>query len=288
MDVLSTIFAVRGFRGRLARALAVAAVLGLAACGEPGPRRYEAVGVVEDVRPAERQVLIAHEDIPGLMPAMTMNFEVPDPELAARLEPGHLIDFTIEFDGRSYRLVEASVRERVEPREGYALLGNKLLRADPAPAFELVDQDGRRVSLASLRGRTVLLDFVYTRCPGPCPILTGLHVDVQRSLPAEARSGIHFVSISLDPAFDSPEVLREYARARGVDLSDWSFLTGEPADVEAVARAYGVGSLRQPDGEIDHVVATFVIDPEGRIVRRYLGLEHEVEAIRRDLLAVGS
>ncbi|MGH0036695.1 MAG: SCO family protein [Myxococcota bacterium] len=273
---------------RLALGAALAVAVGLAGCGEPGVRRYEAVGVVEDVRVDERQVLIAHEDIPGLMPAMTMNFEVPDAALAASLEPGHVIDFSLEFDGHSYRVVAAEVRDRVEPREGYARLGNKLLRADPAPDFELVDQDGDAFGLAGLRGRAVLLDFVYTRCPGPCPILTSLHVDVQRSLPEDLREAVHFVSISLDPAFDTPAVLGEYAGARGADLAGWSFLTGEPAAVQEVVRAYGVGSLRRPDGEIDHVVASFLIDREGRIVRRYLGLEHEVAEIRRDLLAVGS
>lgn len=269
-------------------AAAALAFLLVAGCSDGGAKRYEAVGVVEDVRPQDHQVLIAHEDIPGLMPAMTMNFEIPDPELAARLEPGNVIDFVIEFDGRSYRVVEAQVRDHVEPREGYARLGNKLLRADPAPDFELIDQDGNALGLADLRGRAVLLDFVYTRCPGPCPILTGLHADVQRSLPPEARDRVHFVSISLDPVHDTPDVLRAYAKARGADLSDWSFLTGEPGAVEQVVRAYGVGSLRKPDGEIDHVVATFLIDGQGRIVRRYLGLEHEVEEIRRDLLEVAS
>jgi protein SCO1/2 len=271
--------------GRAVLAAVLWAFVASTGCGESGPRRYEGVGVVEDVRPEEHQVLIAHDEIPGLMPAMTMNFEIPDTELAASLEPGFVVDFVLEFDGRSYRVVEARVRDRVEPREGYARLGNKLLRADPAPDFELVDQDGNPFGLAGLRGRAVLLDFMYASCPGPCPILTSLHVDVQRSLPAAARDRVHFVSITLDPAHDTPNVLLKYAEARGADLDDWSFLTGEPSVVEDVARAYGVGSIRKPDGAIDHVVATFLIDREGRIVRRYLGLDHEVGDIRRDLLA---
>jgi protein SCO1/2 len=129
----------------------------------------------------------------------------------------------------------------------------------------------------------VLLDFVYTRCPGPCPILTGTHVALQRSLPPELRERAWFVSISLDPRYDTPERLSEYARARGADLSGWSFVTGPVDAVDAVVRAYGVGRTRREDGQIEHVVATFLIDPEGRIAERYVGLEHGADELLRDL-----
>lgn len=274
-----------GRRGcRIANPAAGACAAGLAAlllaCG---PARHQAEGVIEDVARAEGQVLVAHEEIPGVMPAMTMNFDVPSPELLARLEPGQVIDFTLEISEDGYRITDARVRDRVEPREGWARLGQRLFRADPAPAFAGVDQSGRPVSLASLRGRAVLLDFVFTRCPGPCPILTGLHVDVQRALPEPLRERVQLVSISLDPAHDTPERMREYARARGADLSGWSFVTGEPEAIDGVLQAYGIGKIPREDGDIDHVVATFLIDPKGRIVRRYLGLEHEPEELLRDL-----
>lgn len=270
-------------RERTAAPLLLVLVLALVACGPSKPRRYHGEGIVEDVRVEEGQVLISHEDIPGLMPAMTMSFDVPDRALAARLEPGSVIDFTLEFDGRSYRIVDARVRDKVEPREGYALLGNKLLRADPAPDFHLIDQDGHPLSLADLRGRVLLLDFVFTRCPGPCPILTGLHADVQRQIPPDLRPRIHFVSISLDPAHDTPAALRDYAIARGADLAGWSFLTGDAPAIDQVLEAYGIGRSRRDDGEIEHIVATFLIDAQGRIVRRYLGLDHEPEEILHDL-----
>jgi len=127
----------------------------------------------------------------------------------------------------------------------------------------------------------VLLDFVYTTCPGPCPILTGLHVEVQRKLDPVLRDRVHFVSITLDPVHDSPFALLQYARHRGADLRDWSFLTGPPDEVEAVVKAYGVGSSRQPDGKIAHLVVTFLIDGEGRIAQRYIGLEEVDPALLR-------
>jgi protein SCO1/2 len=146
-----------------------------------------------------------------------------------------------------------------------------------------VDQEGRALSLADLRGRTLLVDFVYTECPGPCPILTSTHVTLQKALPPALRERVWFVSISLDPARDTPQALRRYAEARGADLSRWSFLTGDAEKLAEVVRAYGVGSLRRADGEIDHVVVTFLVDAEGRIAERYVGLEHEPEQILRDL-----
>lgn len=148
-------------------------------------------------------------------------------------------------------------------------------RRDPAPSFALVDQDGRPLSLADLGGRLVVLDFIYTSCPGPCPTLTGAHVDLQKSLAPELRARTHFVSISIDPERDTPEVLRNYALARGADLSGWSFLTGPPETVRAVAASYGVGTTRASDEELVHTVATFLIDAEGQIAERWLGLDHD-------------
>ena len=109
---------------------------------------------------------------------------------------------------------------------------------------------------------------------------------VQRGLSTELRERTHFVSISIDPARDTHEDLVAYGEARGADLSHWSFLTGPPDEVAKIVRAYGVGTLPTQDGEIEHVLATFLIDPRGRIVRRYIGLDHEPDEIAADLEAV--
>jgi protein SCO1/2 len=221
------------------------------------------------------------------MPAMAMNFDVPDPALLESLEPGQHVDFVVEFTGRSYRVVAATVLE-AEGGPGSGRLRGLADASTLAPDFELIDQSGREVRLSSLRGRNVVLDFVYTNCPGPCPILTSSHVTLQRSLSPALREKTWFVSITLDPARDTPEALHGYASARGADLSDWWFVTGPSERVEAVVAGFGVGSILQPNGEIDHLVATFLIDAEGRIDRRYIGLDHDVEELRRDLERLGA
>ncbi len=258
--------------------------------GCPGDRvsSYRVEGVVREVQSEYGQVVIAHEDIPGLMPAMTMNFDVPDAKLLERLTPGQLIEFTLEFTGRSYRVIDATVKGEVEEREGWARLGDSLVPTDPAPLFELTDQRGERLALADLAGRTLLLDFIYTTCPGPCPLLTAANVSVQRELSSELRERVWFVSISIDPENDTPEALAAYARARGVDLDNWSFLTGSVEEVDAVLVAYGVGRSRSAERELAHTVVRFLIDAEGRIVKRYLGLEHATETIARDLRNLAS
>jgi protein SCO1/2 len=241
---------------------------------------YEGHGVVREVDPGQRQVVIEHGDIPGLMPAMTMSFDVADPALMTGLEPGQHVEFELRIDGRSYRIVGLRPEGERAGAVRAPLLAATRQPLDPAPDFSLVDQAEKPLSLADLRGRMVLLDFVFTRCPGPCPILTGLHVELQRSLPPALRQRVRFVSITLDPANDTPEALLRYAQARGADLATWSFLTGPPADVEDVVRRYGVGTLRAADGTLEHVVATFLIDGGGQIAQRWIGLDHSVEAMR--------
>ena len=263
------------------KALAAGAGLVWVACGG-GDGTYEVHGVVRGVNLEFEQVVIEHEDIPGLMPAMTMNFDLADPSLLEGLEKGQHVSFTLRHTPQSYTITRIAVLGHGDLAGAEALL-DPAARAEPAPPFALVDQDGEPLALADLRGKAVLLDFVFTNCRGPCPILTSRHVTLQRRLDPSARGRAHFVSISLDPVRDTPAALRKYATVRGADLEGWSFLTGPPAEVEEVVRSYGVGKTRAPDGEIVHLVATFLIDPEGRVAERYIGLEDELDAIQRDL-----
>ena len=264
-------------------------LLALLACGAPASVTYEGTGTVIDLDPAARQVRIEHDEIPGFMPQMTMSFDVAEAALLDGVAPGARVRFTLLRSATRLWITDLEVTAEAgsggavgASGRGYSAAAAEL---DVAPPFELTDQDGNLLALSDLSGRAVLLDFVFTRCPGPCPILTAAHAELQQSLPPELRLRTHLVSITLDPEYDTPERLREYARSRGADLDGWSFLSGDPAEVDAVARAYYVGSIRRDD-EIDHTIASFLIDPEGRIARRYLGLEHPPEKLRADLEAL--
>jgi protein SCO1/2 len=258
------------------------------ACG--GPKLYDADGTVTEVRPDLRQVVIDHEDIPGLMPAMTMNFDV-DPEIVAGLAPGDAVRFRLTREGEIYKIVtiakvgEAGTAGTSSGGGGGELgLSGVVPAAEEAPPFELVDQDGAHRSLASLRGKVVLLDFIYANCPGPCPILTGTHVRVQRTLPEDVRPSVWFASVTLDPDRDTPQALKHYAKSRGADVATWSFLGGPKPEVEDGLARYGVGKTPATHGgEIQHVVVTFLIDKQGRIAQRYFGLDHHADDLVKDV-----
>lgn len=252
--------------------------LALLGCGSSGPATFEAHGDVVDVLVEDAQVVVAHEDVPGLMPAMTMSFDVPDPEVLGSLSAGQHIRFRIEKTERSYRIVEVEVMGEAG-RSGEAPRSRSTPAAalDPAPGFRLLDQHGRTIALDDLRGRTVVLDFIFTNCPGPCPTLTGIQKDVREALSPDERARTRFVSITLDPERDTPEALRDYAAKRGIEGDDWHLLTGPSDEVNAVVRSYGVGVIRRAGIEPEHLVVTFVIDPRGEIADRILGLDPSVE-----------
>jgi len=269
-------------------AACVIAVLLVGFAASTGCRRdrlglYSAEGVVEEVKPDLGQVVISHGEIEGLMEAMTMNFAVPDALLLGTLAPGQKIEFVVRFTGRSYDVTSAQVVGEGEVGEGWARLGKTLVRADPAPDFSLIDQAGQPISLGDLAGHALLVDFIYTLCPGPCPIITSTHLAAQRALDPAVRERTRFLSITLDPAHDTPEVMAAHASRRGVDLTHWSFVTGPPEDVAAVVRSFGIGSTRNEAGEIDHLVVSFLIDQRGMIVKRYVGSDHSPDEIAKDL-----
>lgn len=250
-------------------------------CGD-AERTYDVRGVVESVRAEDRQLIISHEDVPGLMPAMTMNFDVADPSLLEGVSAGDAIRFELLFTGRAY-VVRAL--ERVGDGRVSGAWPDLARAEDPVPNFSLANQRGEQIETAALRGKVVLIDFVYTHCPGPCPILTGVDVAARRQL-EDIGDRIVFCSITLDPERDDSDALAGYAKARGAEFDNWHFLTGEADVVHALIRDFGVASSAADDGEIDHMVARFLVDSEGRIVKRYLGMTHTAEDIAGDIRRV--
>jgi protein SCO1/2 len=263
-----------------AAALLLAALF---ACG-PKTRIYHASGVVVGVDVQDRQLKVAHGNIPGFMPAMTMSFDVAPGVALERLKRGERVRFVLER-GSTYlritRVEKTGEGSKEVPEAGEGAIAP--LRRERAPDFRLIDQNAHRFVLSDLRGRAVLLDFIFTQCTGPCPILTDIHVRLQRRVPPALRDHVRFVSVSIDPVNDTPERLRVYAHARGADLANWSFLTGKPAEVAAVLSAYHVGAVRLPDKTLNHTIVTYLIDREGFIRNTYVGLEANPDRLLADL-----
>lgn len=154
----------------------------------------------------------------------------------------------------------------------------------PAPDFTLTAQDGERFSLGELRGKTVALTFIYTFCPDTCPLLTDKMARVQDDLGADFGPKINFVSITVDPERDTPEVLKQYAENYGANPKGWYFLTGEAAAIREIERQYGVFAGKAVDGNLDHTLLTSLIDSQGILRVQYLGVRFDPLEFRHDLL----
>jgi len=158
-----------------------------------------------------------------------------------------------------------------------------LKRIGPAPDFDLTTQDERRISLSQLRGRVVILTFIYASCADTCPLLTAKMVGLQHRLAAAFGPRVFFLSVTVDPERDTPEVLRRYAVAHGANLGGWAFLTGTPSEIREVARRYGVYYRKTPGGDVDHTFLTSVVDQAGILRVQYLGVRFDPDELRRDI-----
>jgi len=156
----------------------------------------------------------------------------------------------------------------------------------PAPPFALMSQDGKPVALSGLRGKVVAVSFFYTGCPDICPLLTQKLVEVQDALGEDFGNKIAFMSITVDPERDTPEVLKDYATAWEAKTTGWSFLSGPPAVVSDVVRRYGVYVAKTAEGAIDHTMLTSIIDQRGVLRVQYLGTRFDPAEFRRDLLSL--
>jgi protein SCO1 len=158
----------------------------------------------------------------------------------------------------------------------------------PAPEFTLTSQDGALVTLADFRGKVVAVTFIYTLCTATCPVLTPMMSFVQDRLGADFGAKIAFVSITVDPERDTPEILKEYGQAFGANFAGWSFLTGAPAAIQDVTRRYGVYASKTETGDVDHTFLTSIVDPRGILRVQYLGVRFDPEEFRRDLLSLAN
>ncbi|HXF76975.1 MAG TPA: SCO family protein [Methylomirabilota bacterium] len=155
-----------------------------------------------------------------------------------------------------------------------------------AADFVLVDQDNQRFASSSLRGKVVVLNFIYTTCTDVCPIFTANMAQLQRSLNERHGAEIFFISVTTDPEVDSPKVLKAYARRYRADFKNWAFLTGSPAQLEPVWKSFGIRVIRKGRGLVQHTSLTTVIDRDG--VRRFdhHGAQWRVTEVEKNVLSL--
>jgi protein SCO1 len=161
--------------------------------------------------------------------------------------------------------------------------GGRLAKIGPAPEFTLTATDGGRLSLGDLRGKVVAVTFIYATCADSCPLLTDKMVGMQKRLGRDFGSKVRFVSITVDPERDTPQILAQYARNHGADPSGWAFLTGTPSEIQDVERRYGIYAKKTERGDVDHTFLTSIVDQRGILRVQYLGIRFDPEEFLRDV-----
>jgi protein SCO1/2 len=272
-----------------------AAVTGSQPAGAPGEIRHPLTGEIVKADPERQALIVTHAEIKGYMPAMTMEFKVAKADLA-NAKPGQRIRAELVQRGEEFFLEKIwpddAVTKTTLAAAASALAQDTAMRGKEAyreigeslPAFTLLDQEGRTVSASRFRGKRVVLNFIFTRCPVAtmCPAATLRMAQLQKAAREAGAVDFELVSISLDPEFDTPGVLRDYAEARGLDTSNWSFLTGPDTAVRHLLAQLGV--IREFEGAtIKHTLATVLMDEQGRIIHRVDGSTWQIEDFVRRL-----
>ncbi len=171
---------------------------------------------------------------------------------------------------------------------GISVAGEGLSRIGPAPEFTLTTQDGARITLSDLRGKVVVITFIFASCADTCPLLTAKMAGLQDRLGSAVGSQVFFVSITVDPERDTPDVLKRYAEAHRANPAAWAFLTGRPAEIRDVATRYGIYYRKAPTGDVVHTFLTSLVDRGGMLRVQYTGVQFSPDEMLRDLRSLVS
>lgn len=256
-------------------------------------KEYEIKGKVVSSNRSGHKVTIDHDAIPGYMEKMTMEFNLYDDWVYEDLVPGAIIQATLVVDGDKTWLKNPVVTKITDPSQ---VGRNEESGVEPdtgtdVPNFALVNQNGRKVNFNQYRGRALLITFIYTRCPLPdyCPLMSMNFAQLNRDMAQNPtlRGRTHLLSISIDPEYDKPPVLREYgARYTGSKNTEafkqWEFASGTPEQVKEVAGFFGLNYWPEKK-QVIHGLRTALITPDGKVFKVYRGNEWVPEEVVKDI-----
>jgi protein SCO1/2 len=257
-------------------------------------QEYQVSGVVLQVDPARNGFSASIRAIPGFMPAMAMPFEVREKNDLAGLVPGAAVEFILVVSKTSsyaeririvpYRSVEqdplTANRLRLLTRLAGTVSPRRMAIGDAVPDFRLTDQAHQPIALSDLRGKVVAINFVYTRCalPNFCLRIANNFGAVRKRLAPQLGRDLILLTVTFDPARDTPEVLAHYAAQWNADPASWHFLTGPVADIQRVCQLFGVDAF--PDeGLMSHSLHTAILDREGRLAANLEGNQFTVDQL---------
>jgi protein SCO1/2 len=230
-------------------------------------------------------MLVSHRDIPGFMPAMVMPFRAADPGELAGLRPGSRVRFDLAV--RRHSSIAAHIRpSALAPDVPVRAPPEKLSVGSPVPDVVLMDETGRAARFSDFRGKVIVTDFIYTRCPLPevCPRLSANFARLQRRFAAQLGSNLMLFSVTIDPQYDTPAVLSRYAKIWKANPAGWHFLTGDAAQVLTLSSAFGMVYWSE-EGSLTHTSETAIIARDGRLAALVDGAAYAVSQLG-DLIAV--
>ncbi len=261
-------------------------------------KRYELRGKIVSFDKGQQQVVISHDAIPGLMEAMTMPYTLRDPDAYDAMKPGDQIQATLVVDGdRSWLenpVITHTEKDASAPPQSSSSQPREPQPGDEVPDVSLTNQDGKKIHLGQYKGRALAVTFIYTRCPLPdfCTLMSDNFAQIDKALAQDASlaQSSRLLSVSLDPQYDTPKVLRSYGAAHTGRYADekferWELATGDADEVRKLANFFGL--VYSPDGDqIVHSLRTGVVAPDGKLYRLYRGNEWKPGEVLNDLRAL--
>jgi len=256
---------------------------------------YKLRGKVVSTNSSKGEVTLNHEAIPGFMEAMTMPYKLKDPSIVGELHPGDVItaDVLVSQNADAEVLLDhIVVVAQAKPDYRPTVFYHVPSQGDIVPDFKLRNQDGQIIHLGQFRGKSLLITFIYTRCPLPnfCPLVTHNFALIQKQLSASPalHSKTHLLCVSFDPDHDTPERLRAYgATYIGSDaktaFADWDFAVPEKPVLLEMAKFFNVGITNEMDETITHTLSTTLVGADGKVVRFYPGNEWTPDQVVADV-----
>jgi protein SCO1/2 len=264
-------------------------LLGLGGCSKTaspaakGPEHYPIRGVVVSTDAANGEVTLRHGAIPGFMEAMTMPYKLAQPSELSELHPGDVITATLLTDRDAsgpfnMRLTELVVVAEAQPDHKPAVQYHLPAAGDAVPDFKLRNQSDRTIDLKQFHGKVVVMTFIYTRCPlsDYCPRMSHNFAEIDKALAADPKlyNATHLLSVSFDPAYDTPKVLKSYGAAytgRFVQetFAHWDFAAPPLTELPAMEQWFDVGVTPGESGTLQHSLSTVVIGRDGKVIAFY-------------------
>ena len=262
-----------------------------AGCQSKPAKHYAILAEVISADPDKKLITVKHGDIPGLMPAMTMTYQVADPHQIEKLQAGDKISADLVVSEDTGRLEKIELVSKGNGKASTNLTQHIPEKGDEVPDFALVNQDGKAHHFREFRGKVLLVTFIYTRCPLPdfCPRMNENFRAVQKLLQGtpNAAQQIAFLSISFDPQHDTPAVLKHYASvykksAPGEKPFEWQFVAPSEKDLPALAQFFGL--VYQPEqAQIVHSLSTTLIGADGKVLDWYSGNDWNPSDVAQDI-----